>query len=102
MVSCGPKHSTSVLAIGLAETPSTSRITPPTPVLAPPNGSMAEGWLCVSTLKKALVRVIEVDDAGVVHEGRAHPGGGNLLRGRADVGLEEGIDRRVWSVESGG
>ena len=28
-----------------------SRITPPMPVPAPPYGSMALGWLCVSTLK---------------------------------------------------
>ena len=32
-----------IAAIGLAETPNMSRITPPTPVFAPPNGSMAEG-----------------------------------------------------------
>ena len=50
-VSNGPKQRISVQAIGCAETPNTSRITPPTPVFAPPNGSMAEGWLCVSTLK---------------------------------------------------
>ena len=31
-----------------------SRITPPRPVLAPPYGSKAEGWLCVSTLKTTL------------------------------------------------
>jgi hypothetical protein len=37
--------------MGRAETPMTSRTTPPTPVLAPPNGSSADGWLCVSTLK---------------------------------------------------
>ncbi len=39
-----------MLAIGRALTPITSRITPPTPVFAPPNGSSAEGWLWVSTL----------------------------------------------------
>ncbi len=45
---------TSVLQIGLAPSPvpSASRITPPSPVLAPPYGSIAEGWLCVSTLKQ--------------------------------------------------
>ena len=48
--SAGAKQSTSRQAIGRAETPSTSRTTPPTPVLAPPNGSSAEGWLWVSTL----------------------------------------------------
>jgi hypothetical protein len=29
----------------------TSRMHPPMPVAAPPYGSIAEGWLCVSTLK---------------------------------------------------
>src|SRR5918993_4118589 len=48
--SCGQKQKTSVFAIGFAETPRISRITPPTPVLAPPNGSTADGWLCVSAL----------------------------------------------------
>src|SRR3989338_3057567 len=31
-----------------------SRITPPIPVLAPPKGSSAQGWLWVSTLKQTL------------------------------------------------
>ncbi len=34
---------TLVLAIGRADTPMMSRTTPPTPVLAPPKGSSAEG-----------------------------------------------------------
>ena len=51
-VSSGPKQRTSVFAMGRAETPITSRTTPPTPVFAPPKGSSAEGWLCVSTLKE--------------------------------------------------
>ncbi len=38
--------------------PSTSRITPPTPVLAPPNGSTAEGWLCVSALTAIVVPAV--------------------------------------------
>jgi len=48
----GAKQNTSVLAIGRAPrpVPSTSRMTPPTPVPAPPNGSIADGRLCVSTL----------------------------------------------------
>ena len=41
--SVGPKHKMSVTAIGRWAAPITSRITPPTPVFAPPNGSMAEG-----------------------------------------------------------
>jgi hypothetical protein len=49
-VSGGPKHKMSVTAIGRWAMPSTSRITPPTPVLAPPNGSTADGWLWVSAL----------------------------------------------------
>ena len=36
--------------MGRADTPRMSRTTPPTPVLAPPKGSSAEGWLWVSTL----------------------------------------------------
>src|SRR3954468_12020722 len=48
----GATQKTSVLATGLAPSPvpSTSRITPPTPVALPPYGSMAVGWLGVSTL----------------------------------------------------
>src|SRR5207253_11223883 len=55
-VSGGAKQNTSVLQIGLAPrpVPSGSRITPPSPVLAPPYGSIADGWLCVSTLKQTL------------------------------------------------
>ncbi len=47
------KQNTSVFAIGFAPSPQPimSRMQPPTPVAAPPYGSMAEGWLCVSTLK---------------------------------------------------
>ena len=42
-------------AIGRWAMPSTSRITPPTPVLAPPNGSTADGWLWVSALRAIVV-----------------------------------------------
>ena len=54
----GPKQKTSVFRIGFAPrpVPSGSRITPPMPVPAPPYGSMADGWLCVSTLKQTLLR----------------------------------------------
>ena len=38
-------------AIGRWAMPSTSRITPPTPVFAPPNGSTADGWLWVSAFR---------------------------------------------------
>ena len=54
-MSGGPKHKTSVIAIGRWAAPSTSRITPPTPVLAPPNGSTADGWLWVSALSAIVV-----------------------------------------------
>ena len=56
-VSGGAKQKTSVLQIGLAPmpVPMGSRITPPMPVLAPPYGSRAEGWLWVSTLKTMLL-----------------------------------------------
>ena len=47
-VSAGPKQRMSVTAIGRCPIPMTSRMTPPTPVFAPPNGSTADGWLCVS------------------------------------------------------
>src|SRR6185436_13537751 len=45
-------QNTSVFAIGraLKPVPITSRMQPPAPVAAPPYGSMALGWLCVSTL----------------------------------------------------
>ncbi len=53
-VSGGAKQKTSVLQTGRAPSPvpSGSRITPPKPVFAPPYGSRADGWLCVSTLKQ--------------------------------------------------
>ena len=55
-MSGGAKQNTSVLQTGLAPSPvpSGSRITPPMPVLAPPYGSNADGWLCVSTLNTTL------------------------------------------------
>ena len=53
--SAGPKHRMSVMAIGRCDVPITSRMTPPTPVLAPPNGSMADGWLCVSAFTASVV-----------------------------------------------
>src|SRR5262249_61166421 len=54
-VSGGAKQKTSVLQIGFAPrpVPRGSRMTPPRPVFAPPYGSMAEGWLGVSTLNQA-------------------------------------------------
>ncbi len=33
-------------------------MTPPTPVFAPPNGSTAEGWLCVSALTASVVPAV--------------------------------------------
>ena len=42
-------------AIGRWAAPMTSRMTPPTPVLAPPNGSTADGWLWVSALRAIVV-----------------------------------------------
>jgi hypothetical protein len=44
----------SVTAIGWCAAPITSRITPPTPVLAPPNGSTALGWLWVSAFSASV------------------------------------------------
>ena len=44
-----------MIAIGLWAMPRMSRITPPTPVFAPPNGSTAEGWLWVSALSASVV-----------------------------------------------
>ena len=51
----GPKQRMSVTAIGRWAAPITSRMTPPTPVLAPPNGSTADGWLWVSALSASVV-----------------------------------------------
>ena len=45
-------------AIGRWAMPSTSRITPPTPVFAPPNGSTADGWLWVSALSAIVVPAV--------------------------------------------
>ena len=68
----GPKQRMSVTAIGRCAAPITSRITPPTPVLAPPNGSIAEGWLCVSALTASVRAGGERHDAGVADERAAH------------------------------
>jgi hypothetical protein len=56
--SAGPKQSTSVTAMGRWAMPNTSRMTPPTPVLAPPNGSTADGWLWVSALTASVVPAV--------------------------------------------
>src|SRR5438552_1311714 len=45
-----PKKSAFSTAVGRAPIAKTSRRMPPTPVAAPWNGSMAEGWLWLSTL----------------------------------------------------
>jgi hypothetical protein len=42
--------------------------------------------------ERDFIVVVEVDDAGVVDESRAHPGGGDFFGGGADVSLEEAID----------
>ena len=86
--------------MGRALTPMTSRTTPPTPVLAPPNGSRAEGWLWVSTLKARSSSVVKRDDAGVVDEGGAHPGAVNLVGGGADIGVEQTVDAGRDAVRS--
>ena len=41
--SISPKRNPSSIAIGLVPADKISRITPPTPVAAPPNGSTADG-----------------------------------------------------------
>src|SRR5256714_367825 len=46
-----PKRSEFIAATGRAPIVKMSRKIPPTPVAAPWNGSMKEGWLCDSTLK---------------------------------------------------
>ena len=49
--STGPKRSESSSAIGRAPIVKMSRRIPPTPVAAPWNGSMNDGWLWLSILK---------------------------------------------------
>ena len=79
-----------MLAIGRALTPMTSRTTPPTPVLAPPKGSSAEGWLCVSTLKaRSLCSSKAMMPALSTKAERTQGLAGSLGRG-ADVGLAAG------------
>src|SRR5438093_11778593 len=46
-----PKKSAFRTAVGRAPIAKTSRRIPPTPVAAPWNGSIADGWLWLSTLK---------------------------------------------------
>ena len=58
-------------------------MTPPTPVLAPPNGSTADGWLWVSALRAIVVPVGERDDAGVADERRPHERRGDGVGGVA-------------------
>src|ERR687890_1735684 len=48
-----PKRREFIEATGRAPIVKMSRRMPPTPVAAPWNGSMKEGWLCDSTLKAA-------------------------------------------------
>jgi hypothetical protein len=49
--SIAPKRNWSMTATGRAPIEMMSRTMPPTPVAAPWNGSMYDGWLCDSTLK---------------------------------------------------
>ena len=56
---------------------------------------MAEGWLWVSTLKQR-VRRVEGDEAGVVDEGRQHPGAVDALGGCGDVGPQQARDLLLW------
>ena len=81
----GPKQRMSVTAIGLWPAPITSRMTPPTPVLAPPNGSTADGWLWVSAFSASVTPVDERHDAGVADERRAHELGVDAVRGVAEL-----------------
>ena len=61
-------------------------MTPPTPVLAPPNGSTADGWLWVSALRATVVPSANDDDAGVADERRAHERRGDGVGGGAQLG----------------
>ena len=61
-------------------------MTPPTPVLAPPNGSTADGWLCVSALRAIVVPAHERHDAGVADERRAHERRGDGVGGARAAG----------------
>ncbi len=74
-----------MIAIGLWAMPSTSRITPPTPVFAPPNGSTADGWLWVSAFERERRALGELDDAGVADEGRPHERCVDLLGARPQL-----------------
>ncbi len=47
----GPNRNESITATGRAPMVKMSRRMPPTPVVAPWNGSINEGWLCDSILK---------------------------------------------------
>ena len=61
-----PKRSESRMAIGRAPMVKMSRRMPPTPVAAPWNGSMKDGWLWLSILKARASSAAQVDDAGVL------------------------------------
>src|ERR1700750_1595260 len=50
-LSMAPNRSWSMTATGRAPIEMMARTMPPTPVAAPWNGSMYDGWLCDSTLK---------------------------------------------------
>ena len=90
--SSGPKQSTSVLAMGRAETPMMSRTTPPTPVLAPPKGSSAEGWLCVSTLKETSYSSSKSMMPALSTKAERTQGASISLRRRLQVGLDQAVD----------
>ena len=79
-VSGGPKHSTSVTAIGRWAIPSTSRITPPTPGVGAAEGLDRRRVVVGLGLQRERHVAGEADDPGVADERRFHERRGDLRR----------------------
>jgi hypothetical protein len=86
-----PTQKTSVEQTGFAPRPQPrmSRITPPRPVFAPPYGSIALGWLWVSTLKQTFEVSSNSMMPGVVLEDADAPGLVEVLGRLGDRRLEQ-------------
>ena len=52
-------------------------------------------------LKRQIELLVEGDDARVVHKRGAHPGFVDLLRGGADVGVEQAVDMLGFTIRAG-
>ena len=85
--SCGPKQSTSVLAIGRALTPDHIAHHAAHARVGAAKRLQRRRVVVGFDLKSQVVLIVELHNARVVHKCRTHPRLIDLLRSRADVGL---------------